>query len=78
MLKSMPPSATAPMHAAEPRCPAIVVSVSESSGTVMFDKMPGQAKAQTERNRDVRCGNDIRVSGKIRKNGRGGPIYIKE
>lgn len=39
----MPPKAMAPMQAAEPRCPVMVVSANASSGTVMFEMMLGMA-----------------------------------
>ena len=43
MLKSIPPTAMAPMYAAEPKCPTMVTSINPSKGTVMLEMIDGMA-----------------------------------
>lgn len=46
ILNNIPPTAIAPMYAAEPRCPVIATSISPSSGTVMLEIMLGRAMSR--------------------------------
>ncbi len=44
MLKMLPPKAIAPIYIADPRCPAIAISIIPNNGTVMLEIILGNAK----------------------------------